>query len=134
MRCSTTTSRFIRYLREPRTSPGTKTVTSWIPVAGARRKRRTFRLLQQVVQLAWALMSGIRKGHTTAAMATTTAPCMAAETVARLDLHAATMTGEGLHHPTLPDPRNGARIDDLLPLQMVMGYPHRQHTCPVDLM
>jgi hypothetical protein len=67
-------------------------------------------------------MSGIRMGRTTVAMATTTALCMAAETVDPLVLHAATTTGEGLHRLILPGNRNGARTTGvLLLLQMAMA-------------
>jgi hypothetical protein len=71
-------------------------------------------------------MSGIPTGRTTVAMATTTVPCMAAETVDHLALHAATTTGEDLHHLTLLGSPNGAKIGVLHHLQMAMAYLHHR--------
>jgi hypothetical protein len=51
---------------------------------------------------------------------------MAVETVGLLDLHAATTTGEGLHHLTLLGSLNGAKIGVLHHPRMAMAYLHHR--------
>jgi hypothetical protein len=71
-------------------------------------------------------MNGILTGRTTVAMATTMVPCMAAETVDHLALHAATTTGEALRRPTLLGSLSGARIGVPHHPQMAMAYLHHR--------
>ena len=131
-----TTSRFLHYQLDPKISQGTRTATSWTPVAEAKKRRTTCRRLQQAALLAWDLMSGTRKGLTIMVMATTTAPCMVAGIADLPGLRAnATMTGEDLRRLMLPGSRrSGVRTGTgaLLRLQMVMACHLHQHTCHAD--